>query len=116
MTNSLQMPCVYVCRGHTGAEAEEDDSEVERLLQQVADARHAGDRRDAMSQLSSLLPDNPRVRPPPAVTCTASWHAGDAAGLSAQSSVFMPAMQCHSSRPLLQQRLTWCVVPVPDPK
>lgn len=45
----------------TGAEAEEDDSEVERLLQQVADARHAGDRRDAMSQLSSLLPDNPRV-------------------------------------------------------
>jgi hypothetical protein len=34
---------------------------VERLLQQVADARHAGDRRDAMSQLSSLLQGNPRV-------------------------------------------------------
>lgn len=49
-----------------GAE-EEEDSEVERLLQQVADARHAGDRRDAMSQLSSLLQDNPRVRP--------VWHS-----------------------------------------
>jgi len=34
---------------------------VERLLQQIADARHAGDRRDAMSQLSSLLQDNIRV-------------------------------------------------------
>lgn len=46
---------------HAGGDAEEDDSEVERLLQQIADARHAGDRRDAMSQLSSLLQDNIRV-------------------------------------------------------
>lgn len=42
-------------------DAQEDEAEVERLLQQVADARHAGDRRDAMSQLSSLLQGNPRV-------------------------------------------------------
>jgi hypothetical protein len=49
-----------LCLLTTGV-ADEDDSEVEHLLQQVAEARHAGDRRDAMSQLSSLLTDNPRV-------------------------------------------------------
>lgn len=41
---------------------EQDDSEVESLLHQISDSRHAGDRRDAMSQLSHLLQDNPRVR------------------------------------------------------
>lgn len=54
---------------HAAGDAEEDETEVERLLQQIADARHAGDRRDAMSQLSSLLQDNLRVSLAPAAPC-----------------------------------------------
>ncbi|KAF8066204.1 ycf42 [Scenedesmus sp. PABB004] len=36
----------------------EDDSEVEGLLHQISDARHAGDRREAMGALRDLLSDN----------------------------------------------------------
>ncbi len=45
----------------------EDDSEVESLLHQISDSRHAGDRRDAMSQLRDLLQDNPSVSTRPIV-------------------------------------------------
>ncbi len=40
----------------------EDDEELESLLQQISDSRHAGERRDAMGRLKDLLMDNPRVR------------------------------------------------------
>ncbi|KAF6263900.1 hypothetical protein COO60DRAFT_308594 [Scenedesmus sp. NREL 46B-D3] len=49
-------------KGTQGFDDEQDDSEVESLLHQISDARHAGDRRDAMSQLRDLLQDNPRAQ------------------------------------------------------
>ncbi|WIA13922.1 hypothetical protein OEZ85_002492 [Tetradesmus obliquus] len=49
-------------KGASALDDEQDDSEVESLLHQISDSRHAGDRRDAMSQLSHLLQDNPRAQ------------------------------------------------------
>ena len=40
---------------------DEDESEVEALLQQISESRHAAERRHAMAQLKDLLPDNPQV-------------------------------------------------------
>lgn len=40
---------------------QDDDSEVESLLNQISEGRHAGDRREAMERLKELLADNPQV-------------------------------------------------------
>lgn len=45
----------------TAAAQIDDDSEVESLLHQISDSRHAGDRRDAMSQLKDILVDSAQV-------------------------------------------------------
>eukprot|EP00775_Hariotina_reticulata_P006091 gene6091-6329_t len=42
----------------SGSGQEEDDTELERLLHEISDSRHAEDRRDAMSQLANLLRGN----------------------------------------------------------
>lgn len=44
-----------------GSGQEEDDTELERLLYEISDSRHAEDRRDAMSQLANLLRGNQAV-------------------------------------------------------
>jgi nitrogen fixation-related uncharacterized protein len=44
-----------------GSGQEDDDTELERLLYEISDSRHAEDRRDAMSQLANLLRGNQAV-------------------------------------------------------
>jgi hypothetical protein len=55
-------PCSWLC---PPAGPEDDDSQIESLLNQISEGRHAGDRREAMERLKELLADNPQVAPLP---------------------------------------------------
>ena len=60
---------LYVVPFAAASEDHEDDTEVENLLHQISDARHASERRDAMCQLRDLLQNNPSV----STCCSSRW-------------------------------------------